>query len=131
VTALGGPGSQFAVLIRGRWLFTAMGFRVGKFRFVDGRDESGKGSLLLGNLSAGQRAVITDVGMRLSFSAPARSAIARRLWSGTEWNRTGTNRLLRVLLQWKLWGSLGGQRNPVSLCGRAVTNVLDADITHP
>jgi len=60
---MGAPGSQFRGLNDGNVYVNADGaFVLGSFASLSAVTNKGKGSLLLGNLSAGQRAVITDVG---------------------------------------------------------------------
>ena len=60
---IGGPGAQFRGKNDGNVLVDGDGsFVLGTFPSLTAVTNLGKGSLLLGNLSAGQRAVITDVG---------------------------------------------------------------------
>ena len=60
---IGGPGSQFRGKNEGQMSLNGEGtFVLGAFGSLATVTNMGKGSLLLGNLSAGQKAVITDVG---------------------------------------------------------------------
>ncbi|MEI6810045.1 MAG: hypothetical protein WCN95_15110, partial [bacterium] len=61
--SIGGPGSQFRGVNDGSLVVNGAGaFVLGSFGTLAMVTNLGKGSLLLGNLSAGQKAVITDVG---------------------------------------------------------------------
>jgi hypothetical protein len=60
---IGGPGSQFRGKNDGQMVLNGDGaFILGSFGSLSSVTNRGKGSLLLGNLSGGQKAVITDVG---------------------------------------------------------------------
>jgi hypothetical protein len=59
---IGGPGSQFRGKNEGQMVINGEGtFILGAFGSLASVTNRGKGSLLLGNLSGGQKAVITDV----------------------------------------------------------------------
>jgi len=60
---IGGPGSQFRGKNDGQMYLNGEGaFILGSFASLASVTNRGKGTLLLGNLSGGQKAVITDVG---------------------------------------------------------------------
>ena len=60
---IGGPGSQFRGKNDGQMVLNGDGaFILGSFGSLSSVTNRGNGSLLLGNLSGGQKAVITDVG---------------------------------------------------------------------
>jgi len=102
---IGGPGAQFRGVNDGSMVIDGYGsFVLGSFAGLSAVTNRGRGSLLLGNLSAGQRAVITDVGNASILLGAGMVSNSQAIVVGDGNESHG----VRSVTADSFWGTLGG-----------------------